>query len=74
MYICGLCRNKIRFKELNLVETEITLDENGELESASDPLVVCEYVTCGLCGASSEDGNIVDRETEDAIYGGQHEI
>lgn len=63
MYLCGLCQNKTHFKEQNVVETEVTLDDKGAVVSTSDSFVVCEAVICGQCGASSEDGHILDRSS-----------
>ena len=70
MYLCSLCLNTKHFKEQNLVETELTLDEAGEVVSTSDSFVVCETVICGQCGASSEDGYILNPETLEPIDGG----
>ncbi len=70
MYLCSLCLNKKHFKEQNLVETEFTLDDAGEVAETSDTFVVCETVICGQCGASSEDGYIVDPDTGEPIQGG----
>lgn len=72
MYICGLCGNKKYFIEINCTETEVTLDERaGEITGSHDTFVTCERVTCGVCGASSEDGNILSRATAEPIHGGQ---
>ena len=70
MYLCGLCLNKKHFKEHNLVETELTLDDAGAVSSTSDTFVVCETIICGQCGASSEDGHILNPETLEPINGG----
>ena len=69
MYLCGLCKNKTHFREENVVETEITLDEGGAVVSTSDHFVVCETVHCGQCGASSEEGHILDPKTLKPIGG-----
>lgn len=69
MYLCGLCLNKKNFKEQNLVETEVTFDDKGAVVSTSDSFVVCEIVICGQCGASSEDGHILNPETGEPIGG-----
>ena len=71
MYICGLCLNKTTFTEQNIVETEITLNAEGQVVSTSDAFVVCENVICGHCGASSEDGHILHPETLEPIDRGQ---
>lgn len=70
MYLCELCQNDKQFKEYNLVETEIELNNDGTVAKASDSFVVCEYVVCGQCGASSEDGHILHRDTREPISGG----
>lgn len=70
MYLCSLCQNKKFFKEHNLVETELILDDTGAVASASDSFVVCETIICGQCGASSEDGHILNPETLEPIPGG----
>lgn len=70
MYLCSLCLNKKHFKEQNLVETVFTLDDAGEVESTAESFVVCELIICRECGASSEDGHILDAETKEPIYGG----
>lgn len=67
MYKCALCLNTKHFKEQNLVETEVWLDEAGEVTNTSDSFVVCETVICGQCGASSEDGYILRPDTEEPI-------
>lgn len=69
MYICELCQNKTHFKEQNLVETEFTLDSQGEVATTSDSFVICETVICGQCGASSEDGHILHADTLEPIGG-----
>lgn len=67
MYLCSLCLNKKIFKEQNLVETEVVFDEAGDVVSTSDSFVVCETVICGQCGASSEDGYILNSDTQEPI-------
>ena len=49
MYLCSLCLNKKHFKEQNLVETELTLDDAGEVAETSDTFVVCEYPASQAC-------------------------
>lgn len=67
MYICSLCQNKTKFTEQNVVETELLFDKNGALVCTSDAFVVCEAVICGQCGASSEDGHILHRNTKEPV-------
>jgi hypothetical protein len=71
MYLCGLCQNKQDFKEQHLEEIELTLSADGEVLAASDAVVVWEAIICGNCGASSEDGHILDPETLEPIDRGQ---
>lgn len=71
MYTCQICGNKKYFIETNCTETEVTLDEvNGQQTGAHDTFVTCERVTCGVCGASSEDENVLDRNTGEPVRGG----
>jgi hypothetical protein len=64
VYICRLCNNKKYFIETNCTETEVTLYErDGKKTGAHDTFVTCERIACGICGASSEDGNITNRTT-----------
>ncbi len=71
MYICKLCNNRKYFIETNCIDTEVTLDEqDGAPTGSHDTFVTCERVACGVCGASSEDGNILSRDTGEPINGG----
>lgn len=71
MYLCRLCGNKKYFIETNCADTEVTLDErDGAVTGSHDTFVTCERITCGVCHASSEDGNIIDRATGEPVYGG----
>lgn len=71
MYACSLCSNRKYFIETNCTETEVTLDEkDGALTGAHDTLVTCERVACGVCGASSENGDIISRDTGEPVNGG----
>ena len=50
------------------METEVTLDErDGARTGSHDTFVTCERVACGVCGASSEDGNILSRDTGEPV-------
>ena len=70
MYICKKCNNKKYFIEHNCVETEVTLCEaTGELTGSHDTFVECAEVVCGICKATSEDGDILNRETGKPIQG-----
>ena len=68
--ICSLCQNKKSFTAQVLVEMKITLDEVGAVAKTEEPLVVRESIICGECGASSEDGHIIKRDTGEPVYGG----
>jgi hypothetical protein len=71
MYICSICGNKKYFIETNCTETEVTLDESdGAMTGSHDTFVTCERVACGVCGASSEEGNILSRDTGEPVNGG----
>lgn len=62
MYVCNLCGNKKYFIEHNCVETELTLDVNtGEPTGSHDTFISCVEVVCGYCNATSENGDIFDR-------------
>ena len=64
MYICKKCGNKKYFIEHNCVETEVTLDERtGQMTGSHDTFSECSEVVCGLCKATSENGDILDRNT-----------
>ena len=68
MYVCKKCGNKKYFVEHNSVETEITLDEmTGELTGSHDTFTSCCEIICGLCKATSEDGDILDRNTKKPV-------
>lgn len=68
MYICKSCGNKKYFKEHNYIETNVNLDEDtGEYISGDDKFLSCCEVVCGVCGASSEDAEILDRNTNEPI-------
>lgn len=72
MYTCKLCNNTKYFIETNCAETEVTLDErDGTVTGSHDTFVTCERVNCGVCGASSEDGNILNRNTGEPLIGGR---
>ncbi len=71
MYQCKKCGNKKYFIEHNCVETEVTLDEiSGELTGSHDTFVACAEVVCGICKATSCDGAIIDRITNEPIKEG----
>ncbi len=64
MYVCRCCGNKKYFIEHNCIETEVTLDElTGEMTGSHDTFLTCVEVVCGYCKASSEDEQILDRNT-----------
>ena len=68
MYKCKLCGNKKYFIEHNCIETEVTFDETtGEHTGSHDTFVACSEVVCGICKATSEDGDILDRNTNSPI-------
>ena len=68
MYLCKKCSNKKYFIEHNCVETEVTLDEvTGEMTGSHDTFIACSEVICGICNATSQDGDILDRSTGDTI-------
>ena len=68
MYICKKCGNKKYFIEHNCVETEVTIDEDtGEMTGSHDTFVACSEVVCGICKATTEDGDILDRNTCEPI-------
>jgi len=68
MYICKQCGNKKYFNEMNYVKTYVVLDEEtGEVQFSEDEFIECTEVYCGVCKASSEDGNILDRKTNKPI-------
>lgn len=68
MYLCKKCSNKKYFIEHNCVETEITLDPTtGELTGSHDTLTSCVEVVCGICLATSQNGDILDRSTGQPI-------
>lgn len=72
MYTCSVCGNKKYFIETNCIETEVTLDESdGAMTGAHDTVVTCERVACGICGASSEEDSILDRNTGEPVHGGR---
>jgi hypothetical protein len=52
------------FIEHLCVEREVTLDEStGEPTGFHDTKSECVEVVCGFCNATSEDGDILDRNT-----------
>lgn len=64
MYLCKVCGNKRYFLENNCIETYVSLDPaTGELVGTSDKFLGCSEVVCDKCKASSEDGDILDRNT-----------
>lgn len=68
MYICKKCGNRKYFIEHNCVETEVTIDEETGLFTGNhDTYLACEEVICGICDATSCDGNILDRDTGEEI-------
>ena len=74
MYVCRDCGNKKRFIEHNLIETEVELYERmGEVKWTNDTYLGCIEVVCAECGASSEDGAILDSKSLEPlkIYGGE---
>lgn len=71
MYQCKKCGNKKYFIEHNCVETEVTLDETtGEHTGSHDTFVECAEVICGFCKATSSDGAIINRRTNEPIKEG----
>lgn len=68
MYVCKQCGNKKDFCEHNCSKTYLTLDEEtGEIISTEDKWLDCAEVICSRCNASSKDGNILDRNTNEPI-------
>jgi len=68
MYVCNKCGNKEHFDEMNYVRTSVVLDENtGELQNSENEFLECIEVCCGVCNASSENGDIYDRNTDKPI-------
>lgn len=64
MYECKKCGNRKHFIERNCVETEVTLDENtGKITGTRDTFIFCSEVKCGVCKATSANGEIVGRST-----------
>ena len=65
MYICKKCGNKKYFDEYNSITTHLSLDEGtGEVQYTEDEFITTNEVVCGVCGATSEDGQITDRQGE----------
>ena len=63
MYVCKQCGNKKYFLEMNCVETEVNLEEEtGEYLYGFVKFRECVEVLCGICKATSEDGDILDIE------------
>lgn len=68
MYLCKQCGNKRDFYEHNHAKTYVTLDEEtGEIIHTEDKWLDCVEVICSHCNASSEDGDILDRNTKEPI-------
>lgn len=68
MYVCKKCGNKKYFNEMNYEQTFVVLDEEtGEIQFTQDSHVGCAEVFCGKCKSSSEDGDILDRNTKEPI-------
>ena len=63
MYLCKKCGNKKVFIEVNSEETEVVFDEaTGKILSTHDAFLGCMEVRCGICNASSEKKEILERE------------
>lgn len=61
MYKCQQCGNREYFKEYNCVETQISINkETGVISQSNDRFVERENVECGICGATLEDGKVLE--------------
>lgn len=70
MYICKQCGNKKYFIEQNCIETEVTLNaDTGEQTGSHDTFSGCVEVVCGVCNATSHNGDILNRNTKEPIQG-----
>lgn len=68
MYECKNCGNKKYFIEHICLEREITLDpETGEFTGSHDTKIDTVEIVCGVCGVTSEDGDILDRNTNEPV-------
>ena len=68
MYFCRICGNVTHFIEHNLIETQIHFDgQSGEVAGSCDSFLECDEVICGVCKATANDGNIVNRKTGERL-------
>ena len=68
MYFCRICGNMKHFIEHNTIETELHFDErSGEVIGSHDSFLECTEVMCGVCKATSNDRNILNRKTGERL-------